>query len=108
MHIHYTGIVNINDGLSAILAGRSDAKSTEYGSSCEFTASMGSLLCCRHLKTDLWRCVRRTVINVTFESGSEKYRDLERGVFVGAGRFIWDGRGLGVEYKVSRVGWHAP
>lgn len=62
----------------------------------------------RLVKADMWRFVPRIVINVTFESGSEKYRNLERGVFVGAGRFIWDGRGLGVEYKVSRVGWHAP
>jgi RNA polymerase I-specific transcription initiation factor RRN6 len=45
------------------------------------------------------------VIHVTFESGSEKYKELERGVFVGAGRFILDRGGLGVEYKVSRVGW---
>ena len=48
------------------------------------------------------------VINVSFETGCEKYKDLERGLFVGAGRFIFDGRGLGVEYKVSRVGWRPP
>jgi hypothetical protein len=48
------------------------------------------------------------VINVTFETGCEKYKDLERGLFVGAGRFILDGSGLGVEYKVSRVGWRPP
>jgi hypothetical protein len=49
-----------------------------------------------------------TVINVTFETGCEKYKDLERGLFVGAGRFVIDGSGLGVEYKVSRVGWRPP
>ena len=45
------------------------------------------------------------VINVTFETGCERYKELERGLFVGAGRFVLDGQGLGVEYKVSRVGW---
>ncbi|KPI37950.1 uncharacterized protein AB675_3107 [Cyphellophora attinorum] len=81
IHIHYTGIVEINDQLSAILAGRRDARDTEFGAS---------------------------FIHVTFETGSEKYKELERGVFVGAGRFILDRGGLGVEYKVSRVGWKPP
>lgn len=40
MHIHYTGIVEIDDGLTAILAGRADARSTEFGASCEFLQLM--------------------------------------------------------------------
>ena len=45
-----------------------------------------------------------TVIHLSFETGSEKYRALETGTFVGAGRFIvGKERPLFVEYKVSRV-----
>jgi hypothetical protein len=40
---------------------------------------------------------------VTFETGFEKYKELETGVFVGAGRFIVDERGLTSEYRVSKV-----
>ena len=44
------------------------------------------------------------VITVSFESGCEKFQSLERGIFVGAGRFVIDERGLTSEYKVSQVG----
>ena len=45
-----------------------------------------------------------TVIHLTFETGSERYRALETGVYVGAGRFVvGKERPLFVEYKVSRV-----
>ena len=44
------------------------------------------------------------VIHLAFETGSERYRALETGVYVGAGRFIvGKERPLFVEYKVSRV-----
>ncbi len=43
------------------------------------------------------------VINVTFESGCERFQELERGIFVGSGRFVVDERGLTSEYKVSQV-----
>lgn len=48
-----------------------------------------------------------SVIHVTFETGCERYRVLETGVFVGAGRFVIDEREakLWSEYRVSRVGW---
>ena len=41
-----------------------------------------------------------------FETGSERYKELETGVFVGTGRFQLDrsrDKPLTVEYKISRV-----
>lgn len=43
------------------------------------------------------------VIHVTFETGSMRYRALEQGVFVGAGRFVLEEGGLKVEYRISQV-----
>ncbi len=40
---------------------------------------------------------------MTFESGCERYKSLETGVFIGAGHFVIDERGLSSEYKVSKV-----
>jgi len=41
---------------------------------------------------------------LTFETGSEKYKELETGIFVAAGRFIVEkDKPIVVEYKVSRV-----
>ncbi len=36
IHIHYTGVVEITPGLSAILGGSPASKTTEYGHSCTF------------------------------------------------------------------------
>jgi hypothetical protein len=46
-----------------------------------------------------------TVIHITFESGAEKFKELETGVYVGAGRFVVDMEraGIAVEYKISKV-----
>lgn len=39
-----------------------------------------------------------------FETGDEKLKDLELGVFVGAGRFVVEkGKPVLVEYKVSKI-----
>ena len=39
-----------------------------------------------------------------FETGDEKLKDLELGMFVGAGRFIAEeGKPVTVEYKVSKM-----
>lgn len=39
-----------------------------------------------------------------FETGDDKLKELELGVFVGAGRFrVETGKPVVVEYKVSRV-----
>lgn len=56
--------------------------------------------------TILWQ--RRTdwltVTHLTFETGSEKYKELETSVFVSAGHFIVEkDKPVVVEYKVSRV-----
>ena len=40
---------------------------------------------------------------MTFESGCDRYKSLETGIFVGAGHFVVDERGLSSEYKVSQV-----
>jgi Protein of unknown function (DUF3237) len=95
VHIHYTGVVDITPGLSAILGGNPAAKTTEYGNSCKSMSKRGRLL-----KTSVDPFV---VIHVTFETGCEKYKALETGIFVGAGHFLIDERGLSSEYKVSRV-----
>jgi len=76
IYLKYNGVIDITPGLGAILSGRPDAKSTEMS----------------------------TVIHLTFETGSERYRALETGVYVGAGRFVVGReRPVFVEYKVSRV-----
>ena len=44
------------------------------------------------------------VIEMEFETGDEKLKDLELGVFVGAGRFLVEkGKPAVVEYKISKV-----
>jgi RNA polymerase I-specific transcription initiation factor RRN6 len=70
------GNIDVTPGILAILSGSPDAKKSEYGDS--FTT-------------------------FTFETGSEKYKDLQNGTYVGAGRFVNEGEGRVVEYKVSRV-----
>ena len=45
-----------------------------------------------------------TVIEMKFETGDEKLKDLELGVFVGSGRFlVEEGKPAVVEYKISKV-----
>ena len=44
------------------------------------------------------------VIEMKFETGDEKLKDLELGMFVGAGRFVVEkGKPVVVEYKVSKM-----
>ena len=44
------------------------------------------------------------VIEMKFETGDEKLKDLELGVFVGAGRFLVEkGKPAVVEYTISKV-----
>ena len=44
------------------------------------------------------------VIEMKFETGDDKLKDLELGVFVGAGRFIVEnGKPAVVEYKISKI-----
>lgn len=75
--LHYTGVVDITPELELVLSGSPEAKTTAWGNS--FT----------HLK---------------FDTGDEKLKALEDGVFVACGRFvIEEGKPVTVEYHVSRV-----
>ncbi|KAI1616976.1 hypothetical protein EDD37DRAFT_645224 [Exophiala viscosa] len=76
IHVHYTGIVDINADMRRILGRSENARSTEYG---------------------------HAFIHVTFETGSMRYKALEQGVFVGAGRFVLEEGDLKVEYRISQV-----
>ncbi|KAI4098531.1 MAG: hypothetical protein L6R37_006464 [Teloschistes peruensis] len=77
VYLNYTGIVNITPELGMILGGDPNAKSTEFGDS---------------------------FIEMRFETGEEKLKDLELGVFVGAGRFVVEQeKPVVVEYKLSKA-----
>ncbi|KAL8850090.1 MAG: hypothetical protein Q9221_004951 [Calogaya cf. arnoldii] len=77
VYAHYTGVVEITPELGAILSGKEDAKSTEFGNS---------------------------FVHFTFETGDEKLKALENRVFVGAGRFVVENdRPVTVEYCISQV-----
>lgn len=52
----------------------------------------------------LYNLTVNLVIEMKFETGDEKLKDLELGVFVGAGRSVVEkGKPVVVEYKISRV-----
>lgn len=76
--MYYKGTVALSDGVKALLTGAPDAKTTDYGGS---------------------------FVNFTFETGSEKYMELENGTYVAAGHFVKEEgmKGIIVEYKVSKV-----
>lgn len=76
--MYYKGTVALTPGLKAILGGDPNATTTPYGDS---------------------------FVSFSFETGSEKYKALENGVFVAAGHFVKEPgqKGVVVEYKVSKV-----
>jgi len=74
--IAFAGIVKIDDAIAAILQGKEEAKSTEFGS---------------------------VVTNNSFKTGDERWMWMQDEYFVGAGRFVVDKEGLGVEYNVAQV-----
>ena len=77
--MYYKGTVKLTDGVKAVLSGSSDAKTTEYGDS---------------------------FVTFNFETGSDKYKELQNGTYVAAGHFVTgeSGKpGVVVEYKVSKV-----
>jgi len=76
IHMHYTGILDITNEMRRILGRSANAQSTEFGNS---------------------------FIQVSFETGSMRYKALEQALFVGAGRFIVDEGGLKAEYRISKV-----
>ncbi|KAL8789761.1 MAG: hypothetical protein Q9213_001012 [Squamulea squamosa] len=76
-YVHYTGVIELTSAETAILSGSPDAKTTEFGNA---------------------------FINLHFETGDESLKDLETGVFVGAGRFVIEkDRPTTVEYRISKV-----
>ncbi|KAL8832146.1 MAG: hypothetical protein Q9170_005005 [Blastenia crenularia] len=78
IYVHYTGTVAITPEVGKVLMGSEEAKTTEFGNS--------------------------SVIHLTFETGDEKLKELETGVFVAAGRFVVEkDKPVTVEYRVSRV-----
>ncbi|MCJ1364625.1 hypothetical protein MMC16_003738 [Acarospora aff. strigata] len=77
VYVNYTGVVDITPELGAILGGSPEAKTTDFGNS---------------------------FIEMRFETGDEKLKELETSTFVGAGRFRYEqGKPVVVEYKLSKV-----
>jgi len=74
--MYYKGTVALSDSVKAILGGGADAKTTDYGDS---------------------------FVTFNFETGSEKYKELENGTYVAAGHFVKEDGKTFVEYKVSKV-----
>ncbi|KAF1950123.1 hypothetical protein CC80DRAFT_496974 [Byssothecium circinans] len=74
--MYYKGTVALTPGVQAVLSNAPSAETTDYGDS---------------------------FVNFTFETGSDKYKDLQNGVFVAAGHFVKEGEKTIVEYKVSKV-----
>jgi RNA polymerase I-specific transcription initiation factor RRN6 len=74
--MYYKGTVALTDGVKAVLGNLAEAKTTDYGDS---------------------------FVNFTFETGSEKYKELENGTYVAAGHFVKEDGKTIVEYKVSKA-----
>ena len=74
--MYYKGTVALTPGVVAMLSGNPEAKTTDYGDS---------------------------FVTFSFETGSDKYKDLQNGTFVAAGHFVKEGEGVVVEYKVSKA-----
>ena len=75
--MYYKGTVALTPSVLAVLSGGDDAKTTEFGDS---------------------------FVNFTFETGNQKYKELQNGTYVAAGHFVVEGDKKFVEYKVSKVG----
>ncbi|KAL2843112.1 hypothetical protein BJY01DRAFT_197986 [Aspergillus pseudoustus] len=77
IYLNYTGIVTLTDAETAVFTGTASEGSTPWGNS---------------------------FIHVTFETGHERYKDLENRVFVGQGRFnVGADKKVTVEYHVGQV-----
>lgn len=103
MYVNYQGVVDITPELKLVLDGSPDAKTTDFGGSCKCDDDF-RIYC--HRKGRSNRLIERivAVVEMHFETGDDKLKELELGVFVGAGRFLVEtGKPVVVEYKVSRV-----
>ncbi|MCJ1308059.1 hypothetical protein MMC25_001710 [Agyrium rufum] len=77
VYINYKGIVDITPALGLVLGGDPAAKTTEWGGS---------------------------FVEAKFETGAEKFKILEQGIFVAAGRFVVEKeKRTVVEYRFSQV-----
>ncbi|KAH7161072.1 hypothetical protein EDB81DRAFT_879407 [Dactylonectria macrodidyma] len=72
----YTGIIEVDEDVVALLTGSPNAKTTNYG---------------------------KAVSHVTFQTGSETLKKLEHSLFIGTARFVVENGGYSVETKISRV-----
>lgn len=75
--MYYKGVVALTPGVKAVLGGGGDAKTTDFGDS---------------------------FVTFSFETGSEKWKGLQDGIWVAAGRFVVENGKTIVEYRVSKVG----
>ncbi|KAL2828530.1 hypothetical protein BDW59DRAFT_50323 [Aspergillus cavernicola] len=77
IYLKYTGVITFGDAEGAVLSGTAADGSTPFGNS--FT-------------------------HITFETGDERYKELENRVFVGQGRFnVEKGKPIVVEYRIGQV-----
>ena len=112
VYLSYGGVVDITPELGLILGGSPDAKTTAFGNSCKpplslpHSASFSPSVCCLlayfYVRPNIM--IANLVIEMKFETGDEKLKDLETGVFLGAGRFVVEqGKPVVVEYKISKA-----
>ncbi|PKY08707.1 hypothetical protein P168DRAFT_323784 [Aspergillus campestris IBT 28561] len=77
LYLNYTGVITLGPAEAAVFGGTAADGSTPFGNS--FT-------------------------HFTFETGDERYKELENRVFVGQGRFnVEKGKPIVVEYRVGQV-----
>ncbi|KUL91338.1 hypothetical protein ZTR_01652 [Talaromyces verruculosus] len=77
IYLHYQGTVNMTEDVIKALSGQAGDAETPFGDS---------------------------FVSFDIETGDERYKDLENGVFVGQGHFVTKtGEKTIVEYKVSQV-----
>ncbi|PLB35428.1 DUF3237 domain-containing protein [Aspergillus candidus] len=77
LYLNYTGVITLGPAELAVFGGTAGDGSTPFGNS--FT-------------------------HFTFETGDERYKELENRVFVGQGRFnVEKGKPIVVEYRVGQV-----
>ncbi|KAL1998728.1 hypothetical protein VTN02DRAFT_5674 [Thermoascus thermophilus] len=77
VYLNYTGTIAVTPAEAAVLGGQAESQTTPFGNI--FT-------------------------HLTFETGDERYKDLENRAFVASGHFIVEkGKPAVVEYKVSQV-----
>ncbi|OAL71278.1 hypothetical protein A7D00_4178 [Trichophyton violaceum] len=84
VYINYTGVVDLTPEINAILTGREEAASTQFG--------------------NIFTTLKFEVNRNLSQSGDADHAALENGIFVASGRFIYEkGQKPIVDYKVSQV-----